>query len=842
MKAQMKAVMASAVVIVLALAAVSGVTYSWFSDSENTDISITTGVIELDVEYSEFKLESYNKSSTTVSLGSQGTFPNGVGTFNSTSDKAIPYKTITEITMEKMVPGDKVSFSMETISLKTDLDVHVGLDVIVYKGSTESIDNPFKITYGDLSVDYPKGDYDNLGPLNFIIELPTETGPEYMGSEYSIAIVLEAIQSAAVPSKPSTFNFVENNGVLTANVESEVYGQKVTIVFTADDNSELNSSENYSLVVAPSDGSVLDDFGPNTKSISFELTDSNGGEISEGFTATVKLPVEDDVQNIVHISDSTKSIVPGVIFSENENIRYAEFTIDSFSDFVLFNGEVSGQEMLSVVLGAVDKSLTLKVGDGNYVMPISNNINFQEKELSVMGSKNVVFDMSVVDARNQFVTGATMTFDGITLNYGNVNYMGLANTSSLTYKDCNINGLQFLYGNKVAFNNCNLNSNGAEHCVWTYGVKDVIFTECSFEYADRGINCYCDNDVSGGKQTVRFQDCSFITSNTESEGAVEINSINFSKGIDVFMNDCNAPAYGEMVYISPWDSNNGAKTAIVIDGKVNQAPGIINSERIANGGIFKVESDLTMSGTIAGDLYLDLGDNGFEGTNTITLSNNADLTMYDGDYVVKSTYGHVDVRPSSTEGSTLLFENVDFSYEKLGKTYGPSTNRLGSVVEVCATVSDAKTVVVFRNCTFNNAQVLFEGLSGTVGVFEATFDGCTFNALTSSSPIEVTNYVKGTLNVINCTFNLECTSSTASAISVSPSSSTSIVINANNNTMNATAATPYTYDESKGETEVDNVKVNGTPANIKFISSYDNCTVNESNTTVTGIASEATKI
>ena len=53
MKAQMKAVMASAVVIVLALAAVSGVTYSWFSDSEQANIDISTGT--LDVTLSEFE-------------------------------------------------------------------------------------------------------------------------------------------------------------------------------------------------------------------------------------------------------------------------------------------------------------------------------------------------------------------------------------------------------------------------------------------------------------------------------------------------------------------------------------------------------------------------------------------------------------------------------------------------------------------------------------------------------------------------------------------------------------------------------------------------------------------
>lgn len=47
MKAQAKAAIASVVVIALALTAVSGVTYSWWTDSESTEIGITTGRFSL---------------------------------------------------------------------------------------------------------------------------------------------------------------------------------------------------------------------------------------------------------------------------------------------------------------------------------------------------------------------------------------------------------------------------------------------------------------------------------------------------------------------------------------------------------------------------------------------------------------------------------------------------------------------------------------------------------------------------------------------------------------------------------------------------------------------------
>ncbi|MBP3290464.1 MAG: hypothetical protein J6L75_05785 [Alistipes sp.] len=261
------------------------------------------------------------------------------------------------------------------------------------------------------------------------------------------------------------------------------------------------------------------------------------------------------------------------------------------------------------------------------------------------------------------------------------------------------------------------------------------------------------------------------------------------------------------------------------------------SAAIANGDSNVIlADDVTYSSAINNDANINLNGNTFEPTTTLELKNNSDLTMVGGNYEVNGTYGHIDVRPSTTEGSVVVFEDVDFSFNKLGPTYGTCTDRLGSVVEVCPTVDGAKAVVKFKNCTFDNASVLFEGMSGKRGQFEAVFEGCTFNALTSSSPIEVMNYMDGTITVKDCIFNLTCTSSSATAVAVNMASS-AVQITATNNTLNAVAATPYTFDASKGETEVDNIKVFGTPKNIKLI--YINGTASsatETGTTKTGIA------
>ena len=58
MRAETKAIIASVLVIALALTAVSGVTYSWWSDSESAEITITTGKMDLKISENDMKLKA----------------------------------------------------------------------------------------------------------------------------------------------------------------------------------------------------------------------------------------------------------------------------------------------------------------------------------------------------------------------------------------------------------------------------------------------------------------------------------------------------------------------------------------------------------------------------------------------------------------------------------------------------------------------------------------------------------------------------------------------------------------------------------------------------------------
>ncbi len=51
MKAQIRMIIASVIIIALALTAVSGITYSWFSDTEQSDITITTAKVDYTVDW-----------------------------------------------------------------------------------------------------------------------------------------------------------------------------------------------------------------------------------------------------------------------------------------------------------------------------------------------------------------------------------------------------------------------------------------------------------------------------------------------------------------------------------------------------------------------------------------------------------------------------------------------------------------------------------------------------------------------------------------------------------------------------------------------------------------------
>ena len=202
------------------------------------------------------------------------------------------------------------------------------------------------------------------------------------------------------------------------------------------------------------------------------------------------------------------------------------------------------------------------IADGEYELPI-----FADKELTFVGaSKTGVIINDAPDANTQGWLNTTFHFENLTLKGAAANYHGLANgVVAVTYKDCVVNGLRFLYAPTVSFENCEFNANGVEHSFWTYGASNVTVTGCTFNYTDRAVNCYSENGEEH-ETDITFTNCTFNYTGTADapEGAVEINSGN-SKSIDLVMNGCTVPAKGGMWFISQWDNKGGANTTVYVD-------------------------------------------------------------------------------------------------------------------------------------------------------------------------------------------------------------------------------------------------------------------------------------
>lgn len=203
------------------------------------------------------------------------------------------------------------------------------------------------------------------------------------------------------------------------------------------------------------------------------------------------------------------------------------------------------------------------LNEGSYSIPTSA----AGKTLTFTGTGNPEETVINIPRSNQNASGASLEFDGVTIKSTNNNYYGIAHTNSCTFTNCIIIDKLSLYS-KTVFDNCTFKTS-TEHCVWTYGSKDVTFKNCKFEYSDRCVNVYSE----GVKTTaVVFEDCVFTAAKTDSKGAVEINSSAFPEGVTVEFSGCVSPTYGEMAFISGWDSTNGATATVTVDGTTVTVP------------------------------------------------------------------------------------------------------------------------------------------------------------------------------------------------------------------------------------------------------------------------------
>ena len=224
---------------------------------------------------------------------------------------------------------------------------------------------------------------------------------------------------------------------------------------------------------------------------------------------------------------------------------------------------VSNNEELNDVISSATEPTTVTLGKGTYTLPSLDN-----KDITIKGTKDTVIDLSTGAAHH----GATIALDGVTVKgQTSGNFEGLQHTEKVIYKNCTIVGKQTLYANDVEFIGCKFSS-GTDYALWTYGAKNVTFTECEFESGNNSKSVLCYSVLSNQTFTRTFNKCTFTATGTADKSAIMINPTESGGGTNTYIiniNDCTATGYAE----------NGIAGQTVV-GLRNAGAGVIDTIKV----------------------------------------------------------------------------------------------------------------------------------------------------------------------------------------------------------------------------------------------------------------------
>lgn len=369
MKAQMKAIGAMAVVVALALVAVSGVTYSWFSDSETSDIDISTAKIDIDGKYTG--------TPVVKDLDGNDVPDTKAGLIN--DDKDI---SITNMLSSRSVTANYELTNKSTVPIKYRMYVVVsGIDDTLAEKSIKvaaGTDNTLSL---NASLDFDKGiayvtsadgvTIDNTGKFVFDIEISFDTtvgSSSISESGFSVKIYNEAYQYdfayAPVSTMASGSADLPVSGKQTADVkvvgktgaESGVKAADVEVTFSAGaynvatgdgakqvtlKTTMLSSSGNAAKIQLSLEGEAKSDFEGNYVTVSLVIP----GVFSD---LNVVYPAGESQPEIVSCTnDGTNTTVV--------------FKTTHFSDYVIYKDKlyVDSEDMLKFALSnGIDAVLT----------------------------------------------------------------------------------------------------------------------------------------------------------------------------------------------------------------------------------------------------------------------------------------------------------------------------------------------------------------------------------------------------------------------------------------------------------------------------------------------------
>lgn len=162
--------------------------------------------------------------------------------------------------------------------------------------------------------------------------------------------------------------------------------------------------------------------------------------------------------------------------------------------------------------------------------------------------------------------GKTVKFQDVELAFGNSDYVGIKHAKAVKYENCKFTGKHFSYAEDAQYVGCTFTQDAVDYNIWTYGSKNIKFTNCTFNCKGKAALLYSESATLA--QTATFDNCKFNASaKAEDKAAIEIDS-SLGTNYDVNINNCVATGFapGSVSGNSLWNQKFGNKTNLWVDG------------------------------------------------------------------------------------------------------------------------------------------------------------------------------------------------------------------------------------------------------------------------------------
>ena len=190
-----KTILSSLLTIILCLSLIAGSTYALFTSEDQVNIAVNSGKVNVVATILDTEMKTF-------SLGTEqaaGKFANGGTAVFATNEEGEKV-----LTLDKMTPGDKVTFSIQitnnsNVAMKYRVVWAVeGVlsEVLTATAGGDKIENG-KSAWTSWPVPAAEDGSDKVETIDVIIELPAETGNDYQDKKATIVFTVEATQGNA---------------------------------------------------------------------------------------------------------------------------------------------------------------------------------------------------------------------------------------------------------------------------------------------------------------------------------------------------------------------------------------------------------------------------------------------------------------------------------------------------------------------------------------------------------------------------------------------------------------------------------------------------------------------